>query len=102
MENIINEVYENSNLPSAGKLYKYVKDQYPDNKITMKNIKDFLETKVEKQLYQQTNKKSVKKQGKIFATFKNETWQVDIFVFDNYAKQNNGWRVLTYFLVKLL
>ena len=94
MENIINEVYENSNLPSAGRLYKLIKDQYPENKITMKNIKDFLETKVEKQIYKETKKKSVKKQRKIFATFKNEKWQMDIFVFDNYAKQNNGYKYM--------
>ena len=38
MENVINEVYENSNYPSPGKLYKYVKNDYPDSKITLKNI----------------------------------------------------------------
>ena len=64
IENIINEVYEKSNLPSAGRLYKLIKDQYPENKITMKNIKDFLETKVEKQIYKETKKKSVKKTRK--------------------------------------
>ena len=94
MENILNEVYLNSNLPSAGRLYKIIKDQYPENKITMKNIKEFLETKVEKQLYKETKKKSIKKQGKIFATFKNEKWQMDIFVFDKYAKQNNGFKYM--------
>ena len=94
IENIINEVYEKSNLPSAGRLYKLIKDQHPENKITMKNIKDFLETKVEKQLYKETKKKSVKKQGNIFSTFKNEKWQIDIFVFDNYAKQNNGYKYM--------
>ncbi len=85
MENIINKVYENSNHPSAGRLYKYVKNEYRENKITMKNIKEFLGTRIEKQLYKQTQQKSINKEGKIFPTFKNKEWQMDIFVFDNYA-----------------
>lgn len=94
IDNIINEVYEKSNYPGAGRLYKYVKNEYPESKISMTKIKQFLETRVEKQLYKQTKKKLIKKQGKIFATFKNEKWQIDIFVFDHYAKQNNNYKYI--------
>jgi transposase InsO family protein/ribosomal protein L21E len=91
MDDIIEKYYVEFNFPSANKFYKILKDK--DISITKKEVINYINRQDENQLIKEThnNKASY---GHITAMGPNEEWQIDIFVFDKYYTQNNGYKYM--------
>ena len=87
IEKIINDIYIKFNFPSLERLYKLV--QKDNNEITRNDIKSFLDKQKEYQILKVQH--NIKPNGRLVAFIKNEIWQMDIFVLQNYEKQNKGY-----------
>ena len=83
-QEIIFNVYEESNYPSLEKLFLLLKKKKID--VTRKDVKLFLDSQVEQQLT--TTQQVTKSSGHITALSVNECWQVDIFNLQKYSYDN--------------
>ena len=83
MNKIINDIYIKNNFPSNERLFNLVKKD--NNEITRNDIKSFLDKQKEYQILKVQH--NIKNTGHLVAFEKNEIWQVDIFVLQNYEKQ---------------
>ena len=91
MDDIIDKYYVEFNFPNVNKLYKILKDKNID--VTKKDVDSYVKRQNENQLIAQTQ--TIKKNyGHITAMAPNEEWQIDIFVFDKYYRQNNGFKYM--------
>jgi putative transposase len=88
--NIISDLYVKNNFPGLEKLLLLVKRD--NNKITRKEIKEFLESQYNYQLLKVQN--TSKKLGHIVSLFPNELWQMDIFIMQKYASTNRNYGYL--------
>ena len=88
--NIILDLYVKNNFPGLEKLLLVVKRD--NNKITRKEIKEFLESQYNYQLLKVQN--TSKKLGHIVSLFPNELWQMDIFIMQKYASTNRNYGYL--------
>src|SRR5436189_261870 len=88
MDDIILKYYKDNYYPTLEPLYKYLKK---DNvNVTKKQVQAFLDKQTEQQITKETKVKK-KDFGHITALFKNEMWQLDIFVLQKYIKHNKGY-----------
>lgn len=91
MSEIIEKYYIKYKYPNLQRLYDYMKE---DNiSVTRKQIKEFLESQVSKQVTQ-TKKVFKSENGHIVAFNINELWQIDIFYLPKYYKSNRGYKYI--------
>lgn len=87
---LIKNVYENNNYPSYDRLVKLVKQQ--DKTITRDLIKKWIESQTEIQLLRIQAKE--KPAGHITVDYLNEVWNIDIFDFSKYYRDNNNYKYM--------
>ena len=90
MERNIETYYKEYNYPSSNKLYKIMKSE--GQKVTLKEIKDFINNQTEKELYKKPTK--TKGEGHIVAFQPNEFWQMDIFDMSQYYRKNKNYKYI--------
>jgi len=93
-ESFLKDIYNkpNTGLKSSAKFYKYIKEKYPNRKITLKEIKDFIDKQVPNQLFKRVNNKNL--YNKTIAYFVADTLQTDTLDFNTYKSQNKGLRYI--------
>ena len=95
MMNILENIYFNPEHPAAfgdrKKLLKYAKEV--DSSITDNDVKNWLSSKFEYTLYKPTRKNF--ERNKVYATYINEYWQIDLLDYVSYSRQNSGYKYLT-------
>jgi len=93
MENsdIIEKYYKKYNFPSSTKLYKLMKSNNID--ITQKDIKDYIDTKLEAQLLKIT-KPNKKRQGHITSITYQHSAQMDIYDLSKYKNSNKNYKYI--------
>ena len=87
MDNVINKYYEENYYPNLDELYSILKN---DNiNVSKKIVKEFLEKQDIEQKTKEVKRK--KNESHIVAFYKNQLWQLDIFVLKKYSKYNEGY-----------
>jgi len=89
--NVIEKYYIKYKYPNLDRLYNIMKED--EVNVTKKQIKEFLDTKAEKQITQQ-RKVFKGENGHITAFDKNELWQIDQFFLPKYYKKNRGYKYI--------
>lgn len=91
MDNIIEKYYIKYNFPNQQKLYRIMRDA--DIAITHKQIKDYLNKKIEAQLLK-INKPMKKREGHIIAITYKDNAQMDIYDLSKYKNYNKGYKYI--------
>jgi hypothetical protein len=88
---IIEKYYIKYNFPNQQKLYRIMRDD--DIDITHKQIKDYLNEKIEAQLLK-INKPMKKREGHIIAITYEDNAQMDIYDLSKYKNYNRGFKYI--------
>jgi len=91
MDSIIEKYYIKYNFPNQQKLYRIMRDD--DIDITHKQIKDYLNKKIEAQLLK-INKPKKKREGHIIAITYEDNAQMDIYDLSKYKNYNKGFKYI--------
>jgi len=83
------DVYKEYNYPAAGKLYAILKDK--GMKYTLNEVKDFIKKQGVAQVHKKVHKNR-KKYLSITANAPNEIFQIDLLDYQNYSRQNSGYK----------
>ena len=75
MEDILKQIYQDSNFPGFERFYKFVKAQHPDYKKV--DVKKFYDSRISVQLLKKKDK-IIQKPGSITSSYENELFQMDI------------------------
>ena len=89
----IQDFYDKYNYPSVDKLFKLLKADDENTTITRKQIKEYLEQKVEVQQFKEV-KHSNKRDGHITAVGPLLQFQLDIYYMQKYHKKNKGYKYI--------
>jgi hypothetical protein len=87
-DKIIEQFYEDLNFPGLSRLYQLIRVKHKD--ISKDDVKTYLDSLEEEQIFKSQPKKQTKLQGKITALSPNETWQMDLLDVSKYADYNHG------------
>jgi transposase InsO family protein len=94
MNSIFEQIYFDPQHPAAFggayKLYQYAKLQ--DDRITLENVKNWLSTRDEYTLYKPTKQNF--KRNKIYVSYINEQWEIDLLDYSSFSKSNFGYKYL--------
>lgn len=93
-DNILKDIYFNPNHSAAfggvKRLYDHVK--LIDQNITLKDVKKWLSLQKEYTLFKDTYKNFSR--NKIYASYVNEQWEIDLLDYANLHRYNNGYKYL--------
>ena len=73
---------------SSSKLYKKIKEEFPDEKITMEKVSEFINNQKANQIHKSYKKKNF---ISIVAFFPGDIYQMDLLDFSLYSRQNHGY-----------
>jgi len=94
MNNLLENIYFDPRHPAsfggAQKLYKFAKSI--DDTITLKHVKDWLSSRHEYSLYKES--KSKFKRNRIYVSYINEQWEIDLLDYSSLSRFNNGVKYL--------
>lgn len=90
---LINIYYEEYSFPSVDKLYRILKSEEPDAKITRQDIENYVSSQKEGQT-QKVKKQNRKLKGHVTALDENELWLMDIFDLHTYSRYNSGYKYI--------
>ena len=87
---ILSDVYYNpeKGFLSSSKLYKKIKEEFPDEKITMEKVSEFINNQKANQIHKSYKKKNF---ISIVAFFPGDIYQMDLLDFSLYSRQNHGY-----------
>ena len=91
MDETIKQYYELNYFPNLDELYSILKEN--EVSVTKKQVKEFLEKQHVEQITKEVKKKK-SNVGHIVAFYKNQLWQLDIFILQKYKKNNKGYGYL--------
>lgn len=90
---LIKIYYEEYSFPSVDKLFKILKTDEPDAKITKQDIENYISSQKEGQT-QKVKKQNRKLKGHVTALDENELWLMDIFDLHTYSRYNSGYKYI--------
>ena len=96
----ISQYYKKYNFPALERLYELIKKVEPQMNISRKEIKGFLQSQTQEQIFRQQMTKSIHKSGHITALYPFEVIQLDIVFMLNYQYVNKAMpKQAPYFLI---
>ena len=92
MEDILKQIYQDSNFPGFERFYKFVKAQHPE--IKKVDVKKFYDSRISVQLLKKKDK-IIQKPGAIVSSYENELFQMDITdMTQKFASFNSNYRYI--------